>query len=207
MRIPAFALAALLAAPLSAQVVRNGPLPTPLPLFPPDNWWNVDVSAAPLDTNGATYIGFIGTNQGLHPDFGGDEDPGDPTNTNIYGMPYISVPGSQPRVPVTFVEYGNESDAGALGHPTGYPIPVEARTQARWIEGGEAGGGTGGDHHMLIVDRDNRILYELYHTFWDPGQQRWEAGSGAIWALDANGRRPEGWTSADAAGLAILPGL
>jgi hypothetical protein len=122
-------------------------------------------------------------------------------------MPYISVSSTQPHVPVTFVEFGNQSDAGAPGLPVGYPIPNEAKTQPRWIEGGTAGGGSGGDDHMLIVDRDRRILYELYHTRWNASLNRWEAGSGAIFGLDSNRRRPEGWTSADAAGLAILPGL
>lgn len=214
MRISALALVGLAAvgllvsgSSLSAQAVRSGTLPTPLPLFPPDNWWNVNISAAPLDTNSAAFISFIGTTRALHPDFGGDEDPSDPNNTNIYGMVYISVPGTQALQPVTFVEFGSQSDNGSPGRPNGYPIPTEARTQPRWIEGGEPGGGSDGDHHMLIVDRDNRILYELYHAFWNPTLSRWQAGSGAIYALDANGRRPEGWTSADAAGLAILPGL
>ncbi len=215
MRISALALAgwlalALLAAPVSpleAQALRGGPLPTPLPLLPPDNWWNVDISAAPVDTNSAGFISFIGATRGLHPDFGGDEDPTDPNNTNIYGMVYITVPGNQALQGVTFVEFGSQSDAGAPGKAAGYPIPVEARTQPRWIEGGTPGGGASGDHHMLIVDRDNRFLYELYHAHWNAALSRWEAGSGAIFNLDANGRRPEGWTSADAAGLAILPGL
>src|SRR6185295_11397258 len=213
MRIPVFMLTGLLAAgslatsPLAAQATPNGPLPAPLPLFPPDNWWNVDITSAPVDANSATYINFIGPTHGMHPDFGGDEDPSDPTNTNIFGMVYVSVPASQPLEPVTFVEFGSQSDSGAPGHPAGYPIPVQARTQPRWIEGGEPGGGSDGDHHMLIVDRDNRILYELYHTFWNAALGRWEAGSGAIFGLDGNGRRTEGWTSADAAGLAILPGL
>ncbi len=122
-------------------------------------------------------------------------------------MVYVSVPGTQALVPVTFVEFGGESDAGAPGRPAGYPIPPEAKTQARWIEGGQPGTGSGGDRHMLIVDRDNRILYELYHTHWSSTHGRWEAGSGAVFPLTSNLRRPEGWTSADAAGLAILPGL
>ncbi|HYG63310.1 MAG TPA: hypothetical protein VEL74_12065 [Thermoanaerobaculia bacterium] len=190
----------LLAAPaLTAQ--PGGPLP---PLFPADNWWNLDVSAAPVDPRSADFIRFIGESTRLHPDFGGDAD----VSPEIYGMVYVSVPGSQPLVPVTFVEYPDESDAGAPGRPAGYPIPEEARTQAKWIEGGYPGNvDAGGDRHMLIVDRDRRILYELYHTFWNAGAGRWEAGSGAIFPLDSNARRPEGWTSADAAGLAILPGL
>lgn len=193
------ALAAL--APAAAQVTRGGPLPPPLPLFPADNWWNLDVSAAPLDPRSAALIAWIG-NDALHPDFGGDAG-GD----QIYGLPYIVVPGSQPLEPVEFVLYGDESDAGAPGGPPGYPIPPQARTQPKWIEGGAAGGGDDGDHHMLIVDRDRRLLFELYQAHWNAGAGRWQAGSGAVFPLDQNRRRPEGWTSADAAGLAILPGL
>lgn len=184
-----------------AQVTRGGPLPAPLPLFPPDNWWNLDISAALVDPRSAAFLAWIG-NDPLHPDFGGDAD-GD----QIYGLPYIVVPGSQELAPVEFVLYGDESDAGAPGRPPGYPIPVSARTQPKWIEGGAAGGGTDGDHHLLIVDRDHRLLFELYQAHWNAGAGRWEAGSGAVFPLDSNLRRPEGWTSADAAGLAILPGL
>ena len=181
----------------------GGALPGPLPLFPADNWWNVDVSAAPVDPHSAGFINFLGAGVGLHPDFGGDSDP----SPEIYGMVYIMVPGTQPLVPVTFVEFGSESDAGAPGRPAGYPIPSEAKTQAKWIEGGYPGSASGGDRHMLIVDRDHRLLFELYHTHWNVALNRWEAGSGAVYPLDSNLRRPDGWTSADAAGLAILPGL
>ncbi|HVR96406.1 MAG TPA: hypothetical protein VMW27_07320 [Thermoanaerobaculia bacterium] len=214
-RIGLVLMLSLLCAPaLSAQVTRGGGLPSPLPLFPPDNWWNVDISAAPLDPNSANFINFIGGDV-LHPDFGGDVDPDDPSNPETYGMIFYTVPGNQPLEPVTWVEYGNQSDNGAPGRPAGYPIPVEARTGTRWIEGGwpanQPGGGYPdfelGDRHMLIIDRDNRILYELYHTYWDTAQNRWEAGSGAVFYLDSNQRRPETWTSADAAGLAIFPGL
>jgi hypothetical protein len=196
--------ASVLALPARAQ--QNGPLPAPLPLFPPDNWWNVDISAAPVDSNSANFINFIGANVGLHPDFGGDnlDDP----PWAIYGMPYISVPGTQPLVPVFWTAFGDQSDDGFPGRPIGYPIPEEAKTQPRWIEGGYPGDvDPGGDRHMLIVDRDNRILYELYRTVWNPTDNRWEADSGAIYSLDSNFRRPETWTSADAAGLAIFPGL
>jgi hypothetical protein len=102
------------------------------------------------------------------------------------------------------VDYGSESDAGFRGE-TGYPIPNEARTQPNYIEGGVPGGGTNGDRHLIVVDRDRWILYELFATRWN--NNRWEAGSGAVFDLSSNARRPEGWTSADAAGLAILPGL
>jgi hypothetical protein len=194
-------LVPFLAAPAASQIVRGGPPPGPLPLFPSDNWWNVDVSAAPLDPASAALIAFIG-NDALHPDFGGDDAENPP---GIYGIPYIVVPGTQPLEAVDFVLYGDESDSGAPGRPAGYPIPPAARTEPKWIEGGEAGGGDDGDHHLLIVDRDHRILFELYQAHWTSGH--WEAGSGATFPLDENRRRPEGWTSADAAGLAILPGL
>jgi hypothetical protein len=209
--VAAVAVVSVLLAPASglAQVQRGSGLPAPLPLFPPDNWWNVDISGAPLDTNSAAYITFIGPTQGLHPDFGAEVDPSDPNLPDVYGMVYITVPGSQPLVPVTFVEYGSQSDNGAPGRPAGYPIPDAAKTGTRWIEGGTPANLSQGanDDHMLLVDRDNRILYELYHAYWDAVQNRWEAGSGAVYPLDSNQRRPETWTSADAAGLAILPGL
>jgi hypothetical protein len=201
----ALALGVAAVPPARAQAVRGADLLALSPLFPPDNWWNVDVSAAPVDPNSANFLNFIGAGVGLHPDLGGDVDPGDPASPETYGMIYATVPGTQPLEPVTFVEFGDQSDPGAPGRPLGYPIPVEARTQARWIEGGYPASQTGGDRHMLLVDRDNRILYELYHARWTGS--RWEAGSGAIYLLDANQRRPETWTSADAAGLAILPGL
>ena len=180
---------------------QGGPLPQPLPLFPPTNWWNTDISNAPIDTNSANFINFIGASRGLHPDFGGDAGP-----VEIYGMPYVTVPGTQALVPVTF-DYDDESDHAAPGRPPGYPIPNEAKTESHWIEGGYPATDGGGDRHMLIVDRDNRILFELYATHWNSTASRWEAGSGAIFPLDTNLRRPDGWTSADAAGLAILPGL
>ena len=163
-------------------------------LFPPDNWWNQNISQAPVDANSSTFITFIGTTRALHPDFGPPP----------YGIPYVGVSGTQARLPVTFVAYGSESDSGA-GGVTGYPIPDEAKTQAHFIEGDTAGGGTSGDRHMLIVDRDRFVLFETFATRWTGA--RWEADSGAIFDLTRNDRRPDGWTSADAAGLAILPGL
>jgi hypothetical protein len=165
-------------------------------LLPLDNWWNQEISNAPLDSQSNAFIDFIGRTRSSHPDFGPPP----------YGIPYSSVGGSQPRVPVTFVDYGSESDTG-VGGQTGYPIPDAARTQPNFIEGGAPGGGSDGDRHMLVVDRDRWLLYELFATRWNAASQRWEAGSGAIFDLSSNARRPEGWTSADAAGLAILPGL
>jgi hypothetical protein len=173
-------------------------------VFPVNNWWNLDVSAAPVDARSPQLIGWISgrtaTNPSatrrLHPDFGPPP----------YGIPYVVVDGTQPRVNVSFVAYGNESDTGIPGLP-GYPIPAAAATQPNYIEGGVPGGGASGDRHLLIVDRDRWILYETFATRWNASLSRWEAGSGAIFDLGTNARRPNGWTSADAAGLAILPGL
>lgn len=202
--VPTLLLA--LAAPGIVVAQPAGPLPQPLPLLPADNWWNVDVSQAPLDPNSQAFITWIG-NKRVHPDWGASaNDPADPTAA--YGMPYVSVPGSQPLVPVTWVAYGDESDDGAPGRPPGYPIPPEAKTTAGYVEGGQPGQiDASGDRHLLLVDRDNRLLYELYRAHWNGPANRWEADSGAVFDLTANGRRPDGWTSADAAGLAILPGL
>lgn len=133
----------------------------------------------------------------MHPDFGPPP----------YGIPYVVVSGDQARVPVTFVDYGDESDAGAPGQPAGYPIPVEARTQPNYIEGAVAGGGASGDRHLLLIDRDRWLLFETFGTHWNASRSRWEAGSGAVFDLASDARRPDGWTSADAAGLAIFPGL
>ena len=206
----AAAFAAFAAAPLAGQPVQGGPLPGPLPLFPSDNWWNADVSAAPVDANSAAFIAWIGAAKGMHPDFGGDA--GAPA---IYGMPYVVVPGTQPLEPLAF-DYASESDTGAPGRPAGYPIPVEAKTQSHWIEGGYPGDcdsstpPCSGDKHLLIVDKDNRFLFETWNTRCLPANSpscTWRAGSGAVFSLDSNAHRPAGWTSADAAGLAILPGL
>ena len=196
-------LAAVRPAAQSAPPERLTALPNPL--LAADNWWNQDVSAAPVDARSAQLVGFIGATRRLHPDFGGYESPG---SVNIYGFPYLTVSGNQPKRAVQFY-YPDESDG--VDHATGrsvpfYPIPDEAIAQPYWIEGGPAGNATpGGDRHMLIVDRDNRVLYELYDLQWNGSQ--WTAGSGAAFDLKTTGRRPDGWTSADAAGLAILPGL
>ena len=203
---PVVLAAALSAAPLAGQAVQGGLLPGPLPLFPADNWWNVDVRAAPVDANSAAFIAWIGISRGMHPDFGGNSSPA----PAIYGMPYAVVPGTQALESVAF-DYASESDTGAPGRPAGYPIPVEAKTQSHWIEGGYPGNcACSGDKHMLIVDADHRLLFETWNTRCLPAGSAscaWRAGSGAVFSLDSDARRPEGWTSADAAGLAILPGL
>jgi hypothetical protein len=165
-------------------------------IFPADNWWNQEITGAPVDPQSDAYIAFIGRTRTAHPDFGPPP----------YGIPYVGVGSEQARVPVTFVDYGGESDQG-FGSERGYPVPDAAKTQANFIEGGTPGGGSSGDRHLLIVDRGRWVLYELFATRWNAASQRWEAGSGAVFDLSSNARRPDGWTSADAAGLAILPGL
>jgi hypothetical protein len=166
-------------------------------LFPPDNWWYADVRDAPVDPDSEAFLDFIGRGRRLHPDFG----------PSPYGIPYVSVSGSQPLVPVRFVDYPEESDAGAPGRDPGYPIPEEAKTAPNYIEGGVPGGGGEGDRHLLLVDRDRWLLYETWATRWNSREGAWEAGSGAVFDMNRSDRRPEGFTSADAAGLAILPGL
>ena len=174
-------------------------------VFPRSNWWNQDVSRAPVDPASAAYIDFISGRVGgnttatrrVHPDFG----------PSPYGIPYVVVSGDQPLVRPYWTAYGDESDEGAAGRAPGYPIPDEAKTQASYIEGAVPGGGAAGDRHLLIVDRDNWLLYETGATRWNAAASRWEADCGAVFNLDRNDRRPETWTSADAAGLAIFPGL
>ncbi len=168
-----------------------------LQVFPLNNWWNQDISKAPVDPNSAAYISFIGTTRRLHPDLG----------PSPYGIPYVVVTGDQPLVQPVWTAYGDESDNGAPGRPPGYPIPPEAKTLPNYIEGAVPGGGTSGDRHLLIIDKDNGFLFETAGTYWNPTANRWEADCGAVFDLKTNARRPDKWTSADAAGLAIFPGL
>ena len=146
--------------------------------FPANNVWNVPIDKLPVDANSAAYIAAIGADKPLHPDF--DSLGG--------GIPFITVAGSQPKAPIHFTESPDESEAGP------YPIPANAPIE------------DGGDRHVLVVDRDNCILYELYSAAprTDGG---WDAGSGAIFDLKCNAQRPKSWTSTDAAGLPIVPGL
>jgi len=165
-------------------------------LYPSDNWWNQEITNAPVDAQSSEYIDFIGRTRAAHPDFGPPP----------YGIPFVGIGGTEARTSVAFVDYGDESDAGFRGE-AGFPIPDAAKTQPNFIEGSVPGGGSDGDRHLLVVDRDKWALYELFAAHWNASRQRWEAGSGAVFDLSSNARRPEGWTSADAAGLAILPGL
>ena len=166
------------------------PTPTPgggspmiggCPIMPPNNAWNTDISNYPVHPNSAGFLSGIastGGNQFLHADFGGGGE---------YGIPFIVVPQNQPMVAINFTDYGDESDPGP------YPIPLNAP-----IEGGS-------DRHVLAIQQGTCMLYELFHAF--PQANRWDASSGAIWNLNSNALRPEGWTSADAAGLPVVPGL
>jgi len=155
--------------------------------FPADNLWNKDISAAPVDPNSTAIINFIGTGIGLHPDFGAGL-----YNGQSIGIPYLIVGSQQPPLPVTFTAYGSESDPGPM------PIPVTALVEGYPVLGS-------GDDHVLVLDNNNCWLYELYNAV--PGTVSWNAGSAAVWDLSADGQRPYTWTSADAAGLPIFPGL
>jgi hypothetical protein len=167
----------------------SGLQPTPaLPqraIFPPDNPWHEDVSRLPVDPRSDAIIAAMNPQKALHCDFGTLWQ-GQPV-----GIPFCVVPGTQPRVPVHF-EWPDESDPGP------YPIPPDAP-----IEGGPS---ASGDRHILVVDKDHWMLYELFNARPD-GHGGWNAGSGAIFDLSSNALRPAGWTSADAAGLPIFPGL
>lgn len=167
-------------APLGAQSVGG------CPMFPANNIWNTPIDTAPASPRSAAYINSIGPSTGLHADFGSGLWDGGPI-----GIPYAVVNGAQPKKAVAF-EYADESDPGP------YPIPDNPP-----IEGGPE---SEGDRHILIVDSTNCVLYELYSAYPQPNGS-WRAGSGAVFGLTDNQLRPQGWTSADAAGLPILPGL
>ena len=186
----------------------GGPLPGPLPLFPQNNWWNTDISSAPVDGNSTTFLNTLGQlplGPRVHPDFGGN-DPDNPGS--IFGIPYVIVDSAQPKLSVDF-DVPDESDGVTHGPETPfpfYPIPEEAKTMTGWIEGGPPGNvDAGGDRHILIVNKDTNELYEIGNTFFNG--TTWQGFSGAYFNMNTNNRRPETWTSADAAGLAILPGL
>ena len=153
----------------------SGPAIGACPIFPPDNAWNTDISQAPVDSS-HDYIGSLGS-MVLWPDFGGN---------GAYGIPYVTVPFSQPLVPISF-DVADESDPGP------YPTPLDAP-----VEGG-------GDRHVLTLRQGDCKLFELYAA--ERRGSGWHAYSGAVWDLSTNALRPERWTSADAAGLPILPGL
>ncbi|MGA7742928.1 MAG: hypothetical protein ABSF35_04610 [Polyangia bacterium] len=170
-------------------------------IFPADNPWNTDISAYPLNANSATYIANMSPSTGFHPDWG--------TVTEEYGIPFSTGTGATPQPMTWNVDYGaTESDK--LPCPTGtnqfcYPIPLNAP-----IEGGPSAS-TDDDRHVLYLDTggapNNCTLYELYNAQNPTGTSGWTASNGAIFHLGSDALRPDGWTSADAAGLPILPGL
>jgi hypothetical protein len=157
------------------------------PVFPKSNAWNQRVDRLPVESNSDAIVRSIGLTDTMHADFGSGLWDGGPI-----GIPFVTVGGEQPRVPVSF-DYADESDRGP------YPLPRRAP-----IEGGR---NADGDRHVIVVDRSRCRLYELFSAYPRAGGARWSAGSGAIWNLRSNRLRPRGWTSADAAGLPILPGL
>ena len=199
-RIDRARVRALLAVGLLLSLVLGTPLGRAVPVgatvppkagsadvFPPDNVWNRTVTDLLVHPLSATYLSTIGLNRAFHADFGAGEWEGAPI-----GIPYAIVPGDQPKVPIHYTAYGDQSDPGPM------PIPRDAP-----IEGGPD---ADGDRHVLVIDEDNGILYELYRAFPN-ADGSWNAESGAIWPLGSNALRTDGWTSADAAGLPILPGL
>ncbi|MCU1344812.1 MAG: hypothetical protein JWL70_1078, partial [Acidimicrobiia bacterium] len=199
MRSPAvfgvFAVAALASlaacdpAPSATQgaVAKPAPVPgTTCPAFPADNAWHLDVSKLPVNSHSAAWLTSMkASTTKLHPDFGTSGDPAAP-----YGIPFVVVPPTHAKVPVTF-DYADESDRGP--YPLGPDVPIEGGVSAD------------GDRHAIVIDAATCKLYETYDTHLGNGQAH--AGSGAIWDLRSNALRPAGWTSADAAGLPIFPGL
>ncbi|HEX2414461.1 MAG TPA: hypothetical protein VHJ37_04520 [Thermoleophilaceae bacterium] len=157
------------------------------PIFPSDNHWNRPVDRLPVHPRSDAIVRSIGLDEHTHADFGSGRYEGAPI-----GIPFVSVGRRARRVPVRF-EYASESDRGRYPIPAGVPV--------------EGGRGSDGDRHVIVVDRSRCRLYELFAAYPEQGGARWRAGSGAIWNLRRNRLRPRGWTSADAAGLPILPGL
>jgi hypothetical protein len=155
-------------------------------IFPADNIWNTRIDALPRHARSDEYVAAIGSNATVHPDFGSGlwED-------GPIGIPFVVVPAHQPLVDITFTDYGDESDAGPYPIPDGAPI--------------EGGPDADGDRHVLVLQQGSCRLYELFYAF--PVENAWEASSGAVYDLASHDLRPAGWTSADAAGLPILPGL
>jgi hypothetical protein len=157
------------------------------PSLPNEAAWNQDVSHAPVAPNSAATISYVNAHGGnfLHPDFG---------SPRPYGFPYLVVGAARPKLPIHYTAYGDESDPGPFPIPGGAPV--------------EGGAHSDGDRHVLVVDRSSCTLFELYRAFAQRGgHPRWNADSGARWDLRSTALRPDSWTSADAAGLPIFPGL
>jgi hypothetical protein len=182
-RLAALALtAALVVAPSAAQASKetsSGPYEYGCPIFPANNALNEEIASAPVDPDSAQYVESIGLTAHLHPDFGRNKS---------YGIPFEVVSAKQPKAPIDFTEYAEESEPGP------YPIPLNAPVE---------GAGEAGDRHVLVLQRGTCMLYELYDA--QRNGAGWKASNGAVFNLRRNALRPEGWTSADAAGLPILP--
>lgn len=164
------------------EIVRTSPMVANCPMFPPNNFWNTPIDSLPTHPQSDSWTASIGLSESFHMDFGSGEWDGGPI-----GIPFNIVAGSTvPKYEAGFY-YPDESDAG--------PYPISDNPQREW----------GSDHHILTIDTDTCTLYEIYDASFDNGQ--WSGGSGAIWDLNSNALRPDTWTSADAAGLPILPGL
>jgi hypothetical protein len=175
-------------------VVTSGPILAGCPVFPADSPWNTDISGAPLAADSGTLVGAEAAGHKVHLDFGDTQ--------SEYGIPFSVVGPRQRRVPIAYgtdgADYGDESDHGP------FPIPPTAP-----IEGAPAGqpNPDSGDRHVIVIQRQRCVDYELYNAVRVRGGASWEVSSSARWDLTRNGRRPAGWTSADAAGLPIFPGL
>lgn len=174
----------VVADPVASQTVERSPARA-CPIFPADNWWHADVSEAPVHKKSTAWLANMNTDVDLHPDFGPSF--GDGPN---YGIPITVAKPGQAKVRVRF-DYAHESDR------VKYPLGPKTR-----IEGGRK---SDGDRHAIVIDRRSCRLYETFGTRQENG--KWRAGSGAVWSLRSNALRPDTWTSADAAGLPILPGL
>ena len=187
-RLPSRRCAALLVLLGLAVAAHAAPTLGGCPVFPANNYWNTPVDTLPVHPSSATWVNSIGASTKLHPDWGN-------VLADNYGIPYATVTGSQPKVPITFPPdgYADESDPGP------FPIPPNAP-----IEGGSS---SDGDRHVLVVDTTNCMLYELYYAFPAGGGTSWSVYASAKFNLASNALRPDTWTSADAAGLAIFPGL
>ncbi len=186
----ALSLAAVGTIVMGVIVTRASPVAPPAlggcPVLPADNIWNVPIDQLPVDAHSDDYLTTIGRNTTLHPDFGAN------WNGGPFGIPYTIVPSNQALVPIHFTAYGAESDPGP------YPVPSAAP-----IEGGA---NSTGDRHVLVLRQGECRLYEMYRAFPN-ADGSWDAESGAVFDLNSNALRPDTWTSADAAGLPILPGL
>ena len=165
-------------------------VPAGCSILPADNIWNTRIDSLPVHSRSGAYVASIGTDTNMHPDFGSGVWP--PGSTSPIGIPVTEVGAGQPVVAIIYTDYGDESDPGP------FPIPSTAS-----VEGGPSGGG---DRHVIVVDRAACRLYELFYA-WPQENGSWEASSGAAYDLRSNALRPDGWTSADAAGLPIFPGL